>query len=282
MNVKVITNEKMHKAAFATGRIGSSIIRGKWLVEAWDEASEWNHGDPADAMIFQKAYWQHMMRSFEGKKILDLCDPDWLGGDLKLVETAELVDAITCSNPGLTETIQKIVKHIPVETVPDRLNLDYFTQKKSHKNKATRAVYFGFKHNADAVLPQVLPTLGALGMELLVISNRPFTAHVTYGTVIKNVTWTQDSAYNDILFADIALNPPLMQGNWRYKSNNKTLIAWALGLPVANDGDDLRRFLDPEERTKEAALRWEEVKKDWDIKLSIKQYQGILANIKRT
>lgn len=279
MNVKIITNEKKHKAAFATGRIGSSVIRGKWLVEAWPEASEWNHGDQADAIIFQKAYWKHMMEAFQGKKILDLCDPDWMGADLKLTELSKLVHAITCSNQSLADTVGKIVKHIPVVNVPDRLNLDYFTQKKKHGAKAVRAVYFGFKHNADVVLPQVLPTLGRLGLELLVISNKPFSAYATYGTTIKNVAWSQDSAYNDILYADMALNPPYLQGNWRYKSNNKTLVAWGLGLPVANNAEDLERFMDPIARQNEADKRWQEIQQDWDIKLSVQQYQDILAKI---
>lgn len=281
MNVKIITGEKFEKAIFASGKVGSSVIRGKWLVDAWDEASEWRNGDYADAMIFQKAYWKRMMQTFPGKKILDLCDPDWMDGKLKLVELAQYCDAITCSNDGIRDFVARVVKHIPVVTVPDRLNLDYFTQKKKHVGKAVRAVYFGYAHNADAVLPQVLPSLARHSLELMVVANKPFKSYVSYGVPIKFVRWDPATAYDDIRFGDIAINPPLALSNFRYKSNNKTLIAWALGLPVANNGEEMAKFLDPEERTKEVETRWAEIQRDWDIKLSVKQYQDLLANIQK-
>lgn len=279
MNVKVITNEKYGKGNFASGAVGSAVIRGKWLVEAWEEASEWRNGDMADAIIFQKAYWKQMMQDFPGRKILDLCDPDWMDGTLKLVDLANLCDAVTCSNDGITEFVSKVVKDRPIVTVPDRLNLDYFTRKKTHTGKALRAVYFGYQHNAAAVLPQVLRSLARFGLELIVISNRPFTAYQSYGVPIKFVKWNQATAYDDIMFGDIALNPPLMQSNFRYKSNNKTLVAWGLGLPVVNEANDLERFMDPVERTKEAELRWQEIKEKWDIKFSVKQFQDLLNQV---
>ena len=281
MNPKIISYEKMHKGVFASGSVGSSILRAKWLVEAWPELTEWNHGDQADALIFQKAYWLAMMKDYQGKKILDLCDPDWMDNSLRLVETAELVDAITCSNEGLTDFVKQSVKHIPVVTVPDRLNLDYFTNRKQHTGKATRVVYFGFKHNADIVLSQVLPSLANLGLELLIVSNKAPSLVATYGVSIKYVKWDQSRAYQDIQFADFAINPSFPNANFRYKSNNKTLVAWGLGLPVANQGHEMERFLDPAERTKEAALRWDEIKEHWDINLSVLQYKAILDDIKK-
>lgn len=281
MNTKIITYEKLNKGVFASGAVGSSILRGKWLVEAWPELTEWNHGDQADALIFQKAYWYAMMRDFPGKKILDLCDPDWMDGQLKLVEASQMVDAITCSNQGLTDIVSKVVKHIPVVNVPDRLNLNYFTRKKQHLAKAVRAVYFGFKHNAEVVLPQVLPSLARHGLELLVVSNRPVTFYATYGVTIKYVKWTEGTAYNDIQFADFALNPSFPNAMSRFKSNNKTLVAWGLGLPVANTAEEMLRFMDPAERQKEIDQRTAEIARDWDIQLSVKQYQDILAKIQR-
>lgn len=281
MIVKIITNEKFEKATFASGKVGSAVIRGKWLVEAWDEASEWHNGDFADAMIFQKAYWKTMLEDFPGKKILDLCDPDWMDSKMNLVELAQHCDAITCSNDGITNFVKTIVKHIPVITVPDRLNLDYFTRKKKHLGTARNAVYFGFAHNATEVLPQVLPSLGRLGLDLIVVSNKPYQPIVSYGVKVKFVRWDQATAYDDIAFGDIAINPPSARANFRYKSNNKTIIAWGLGLPVANTADDMAKFMDQAAREKEAALRWEEVQRDWDIKLSVQQYKDLLANIKK-
>lgn len=277
MNVSVVTYEKYHGRG--EGSAGSSMIRGKWLVDKWPEAKLWTNGQKADAMIFQKAYWKLMMEDFPGKKILDLCDPDWMGGDLKLEELAACVDAITCSNQALTDFVSQAVPGKRVETVPDRLNLDYFQTKKEHKGKATKVVYFGFQQNANVVLPFALPALARMGMELLLVSNRPYSGYTSYGVPIKFVKWESATAYQDIQTADIAINPPVATSNFRFKSNNKTLVAWGLGLPVANTADELERFTDPAERTKEAAMRWEELQHDWRIEQSVEQFKQILANI---
>lgn len=274
MNPAIITCQRFHGRQ--PGTMGSSVIRGDWLVKNWPELRAWKTGMVADAMIFQKVYWSYFMKDFPGRKVLDMCDPDWKSGEMKLIETANLVDAITCSNDNLTRAVAEVVKDRPVITIPDRLDLSLFTGRKQHYVKAKRVVWFGYHHNAIETLPQVLQSLGRRGLELLVVSNSPFSPTATYGCMIQNIRWDQSNAYQAIQSADIAINPALLKSNFRFKSNNKTVIAWALGLPVANTNEDIDRFIDPVERTKEAEARWLEVKRDYDIKLSVEQYKKLL------
>lgn len=275
MTTAIISAQRYHGGA--PGRMGSSTIRADWLLNNWPELKAWRTGMHADAIIFQKVYWEAMLRDFKGKKILDLCDPDWMSGELKLVESSANVDAITCSNQNLTDAVAKIITDKPVVTVPDRLDLRLFTEQKKHVEKAKRVVWFGYHHNAINVLPDIIRSLGRRGLELLVVSNKPYSPLINYGCMISNIRWDPASAYQSIQTGDIAINPTIMRANYRYKSNNKTIISWALGLPVANTLDELDRFMDPGERNREAEARWAEVQRDYDIKLSVDQYKSIIG-----
>lgn len=279
MTTGIITFAAMHGRPI--WKIGSSVIRGKWLAEAWSEADLWSNGKKFDSLIFQKAYWEQMMMDFSGPKILDLCDPDWMDGVLELKKVSHLVDAITCSNQGLTDFISKIVTNIPVVTIPDRLNLSYFTNPRKHTERAKNVVWFGYSHNAKEVLPRVLPSLKGHGLDLIVISNAGFNPVNSMGVQIQNIEWSSERAYEDIKLGDFAINPKSVYGNFRFKSENKTITAWGLGLPVAETADDLDRFMDPQERQKEIDLRRKELGEKWDILLSVQQFKEILNGIKR-
>lgn len=279
MKVSVISWEKFNWRP--VGSIGSSMIRAKWLADKWPEASLWNNGDKFDALILQKVYWMDLVKDFSGPKILDMCDPDWMRSEdtsCRLVEISQYVDAITTSTDELRDVIQKIVK-IPVITVPDRINLDYFTIQKKHTERAKSVVWFGYYHKAKEVLNQVMLSLKKRNLSLYVISNSPFYPDNDYGVEVSNIHWEPQTAFMDIQSGDFVINPPSPLGDLRFKSNNKTLISWALGMPVVNAADDLDRFLDPAERQKEAELRRAEVEKDWIIDLSINQYKEIIANV---
>ena len=282
MKVSILSWEKYNWRPF--GSIGSSMIRARWLTEKWPEASEWKHGDKFDAIILQKVYWMDMVKDFDGVKILDMCDPDWTKSEstnCKLVEISQYINAITCSTDALRDVIKRIIKHIPVITIPDRLNLDYFTIKKEHKEPAKSVVWFGYYHKAKEVLNQVIPSLKKRNLSLYVISNSNFIADNDYGVEISNIMWEPNNAFMDIQSGDFVINPSSPLGDLRYKSNNKTLIAWALGMPVVNTAEEMDRFLDPLERQKEATIRIKEIQEKWSIEESIKQYKDLICLIQK-
>lgn len=281
MRVSICSWEKFNNRPL--GSIGSSMIRAKWLSEKWPEASLWKNGDAFDALILQKVYWLDMVKDFHGPKILDMCDPDWMRSEetgCKLVEMSQRVDAITTSTDELRDVIKRVVK-IPVVTVPDRLNMDYFTIQKKHTERARAVVWFGYYHKAREVLNQVMLSLKKRGLSLFVVSNSPFYPDNDYGVEVSNIQWEPNNAFMDIQSGDFVINPPSPLGDLRFKSNNKTIISWALGMPVVQAADDMDRFLDPAERQKEAELRRKDVERDWNISLSIKQYQDLLADIQK-
>lgn len=290
MSVGIITYQNKHGRK--KGEVGSSVIRGDWLVEKWDEAHHWKNGRQYDAIIFQKVYWKEFVQDYRGIKILDLCDPDWLkaGGEavseesmmnsLQIAEYADYVDAVTCSSKYLAAQVEQYID-IPVYNVPDRLNLDYFKTRKKHKEKAKCVVWFGYINNVREVLHSSrLYELSKRGLDLLVVSNDEFNPVSNYGVNIRNVKWMPQTAYQTIQEADYAINPRSYRTTFRFKSNNKTLISWGLGLPVAESTEDMDKFADPLQRQKEAHIRWDEITSKWDIRLSIDQYKKIICSAK--
>lgn len=277
MQVSFLTFEKYHGRP--QGTIGSSQIRAKWVVDKWEDAKIWSVGQKFDALILQKVYWEQMINDFTGSKILDLCDPDWLNGDVEIVDIMKKVDHVTTSTEGLANYLKQMTD-TPITVVPDRLNMDYFTEQREHTERARNVVWFGYYHNAQQVLnAPLLHSLKARGLGLTVVSNAEFLPSNDMGVEITNINWQPENAYMDIKSGDFAINPPSMSRGFRFKSNNKTLISWALGLPVANTADEMDRFIKPEERNKEAKIRLEEIKKDWTVERSIAQYKKILCQI---
>lgn len=278
--IKILTFQKKHGRK--RGSIGSSIIRGEWLAKYWPESSLWTEGAYSDVLIFQKVYWNEMMDLYPGIKILDLCDPDWLTGELELIDISKKVDAITCSSEGIYNFIKRLVD-IPVFYIPDRIDMEFFKEKKKHEGRAKRVAWFGYSHNAKEILPMILPSLSRLNLDLIVISDQDFRSSVSGNVNIENKRFDWQTLKWDLLSADIILNPQPIEKNNRFefKSQNKTFMAWALGLPVANSCDDMERFLDPDERKKEAELRVAEVFDKWNIKRSVEEFKNVIEICKK-
>jgi len=273
--IKILTWER--KNGRTHGTVGSSIIRGDWLIKHWDEASLWSEGAKSDVMIFEKVYWEEMMDAYPGIKILDLVDPDFLTGALELVKISQKVDAITCSSKGLYDYVKKVVK-CPVKHIPDRLDLEFFNYKKEHSGKATNVVWFGYHNNAKDVLPMILPTLANLGLSLTVVSNQDYVNLNSCGVEIINKQFNWDTIKFDLTYGDIVLNPQPIERNKRfiYKSENKTWIAWACGMPVANTLEELELFLDPDQRKIEVEEKLKFIKEECDIKKSVKDFKNLI------
>ena len=256
MKTAFFTFEQFHRKK----DIGSSRIRADWLIKNWGKgkAERYRDGENYDAIIFQKVYWVEYAKIFKGIKILDLCDADFLDWACRIKEMIEECDGITTSTEALAEVIRKYTDK-PVRCIPDRVDMDYHSQKKIHSGEAKKAVWFGYAQNQKTI-ESVLPLLVQHKLGLIVVSNMPFIMPITYmGRVeLINYPWSVKTANDDIIKADFVINPTFKYGNWQFKSNNKTLTAWALGMPVANTPDEVKRFMDEGERKKEAEIRLKE------------------------
>lgn len=168
MKVRFFTFEQYH----GKKNIGSTRIRVHNLIKHWDEAELYKYGENPDVMVFQKVYMQpdyHFPKHFEGIKILDICDPDWLSEQQNVVETINAVDGVTCPTETLKEFLEQLSDK-PVRVIPDRHEFDTLPDLRSHSGKIRKAVWFGFKQNAE-LLQFAIPTLERRGIHLTVISN---------------------------------------------------------------------------------------------------------------
>lgn len=255
------------------GSVGSSRIRGDWIAKYWDECEMFKTGVEYDVLIFQKAYWKEMVESFDGKKFFDICDPDWLD-HRPVVNMINLCDGVVTSTEALAEQIRKFdINGKPVICIPDRVDLEWSKPvKQLHKGKAKSVVYFGYSSNANRVLDMAVDGLRRRGLSLTVISDSPYHSNDFF------VKYEEDTVNEEIIRHDIVLLPQAPSSNYRFqfKSNNKTIQSWALGMPVATNGEELDRFLDADERNKEVKIRLQEVKDKWDVNLSVKEWKKFI------
>ncbi len=258
----------------------SARIRAAWVAKYWPEADLYSGVQRIpdyDAYVFQKVYyrdyWRAMLHTLRerGKLLaIDLCDPVWMqGGQVALREALPLFDFAVASTEPIRERLGRTV---PAYVIPDRLDLECHRERKVHEPTDTpSAVWFGYAANQEAI-DAFLPVLKQHGVNLTVLSDRAYRR-----CELPYVPWTLEGANAEIVRHDLVINPPGQDPRWRYKSNNKTLTGWALGMPVAHDEAELVRFLDWRERREEGERRWNEVREWWDVRLSVQQWQSLMA-----
>ena len=253
--------------------IGSSRIRGHWTMKYMPEAESYIHGKKYEVMIYQKTYWKEYAMAFQGIQILDLCDPDWLEGQI-MTELFPKMKAITTITPKMKEAIEGMT-NTPVYIIPDRMDLDFFRgYRKKHESRAKSVVWFGYGHNQ--LLDVVQPYLQRFKLDLYVISDlRPI-----YTKAKDNIKFDIKTINKEITKHDFVVFPKTDSERQKLKSNNKTLWAWALGMPVAETPEDLIKYLDPQKRQEESDIRKKEIQEKWDIRLSVKELRKIIKKCK--
>lgn len=254
--------------------VGSSRIRGRWIAKYWDECTEYEIGDKADVMIYQKAYWRDHMRDFKGLKIFDICDPDWLDGS-PVKEVSSYMDAFVVPTETLKAALEDFID-VPVFVIPDRFDLEDYPKvyKKEHSGRARSCVWYGYSGNAH-VLDKSIQYLKKEGLSLTCIADK------VVGQADENITYNYDTIQSDIIEHDILLLPPADSSNarFKFKSNNKTIEGRLLGMPVAKSYEDLKRFLDPLERQKEADKYYDKARKEYDVRLSVKEWKKSIKEL---
>lgn len=269
--------EKAEQRSF----IGSSRIRGEWLVKYWQGAELYKYGETYDVIIYQKAYLPEHAKAFKGIKIFDLCDPDFLHWGYRFIEMINECNAITTSTQELADLIKNYTSK-PVVFIPDRHDLEFYKTKKEHKGEAKSVAWFGYS-TGFVMLEQVLPLLVKNNLELIVIADKPYTMPKSYEGKIKvtNYSWSVNTVNDDILKADFVVNPQAKKGKWRFKSNNKTISAYLLNMPVAENAKHLEKLIDEKFRQEEAEKSRLMAEKEYDIKLSVLDYQDLISKLKK-
>lgn len=273
--------------------IGSSRIRGHALIKHWQDephalqstAESYRMGRKYDVLIYQKVYWIEHAKDFPGIKILDICDADFLHWGHRVKQMADLCQAVTTSTEALAEYMRKLTDR-PVFYIPDRVDLDEIGElKKDHKGKgeAKTAAWFGYSENYP-MLDMAVNSLVRNGFtDLLVIADRrhPYQLppSARHKLTLTNMPWTPETVLRDLLQADIIINPKLYTGKWKYKSNNKTLTGWALGLPVAHIEQEIKAFLPESARIAEGDNRYREIREQWNVLQSVKELKELIVKL---
>lgn len=262
--------------------IGSSRIRCDWLIKYWGDnnAERFRYGAEYDVVVYQKAYfWQHA-QAYKGIKILDLCDADWLHWGYHLVHTMRFCDAVTCSTEEIARYIVNLTDK-PVWVIPDRIDFDVLKDKKPkvHKGDLKKILWYGYSDNFEMLDPAI-PAIKSRGLELIVISNKPYSLPA-YGRGIDltNYTWSPDTWVDDIMKGDLVINPKSKKGRFRFKSDNKTIQAWALGLPVAMNDRQLDQFITQESREKEQRDKLALVQKEFNVTKSVSELKDLIKSL---
>jgi len=212
--------------------------------------------------------------------IVKNCDPDWLEWGARVREMISYCDAVTTSTEALAEYIRRITDK-PVVHIADRMDLEYHKEHKTHNGSLEKVVWYGYHCNFQ-VLDEIVPILAKEKLKLIVIANKTFLPQHSFRKLvkIKNCPWKIDTVNRDIISADVVLNPQYKFNKWKYKSNNKTLTGWALGMPVARTYKELMSFQTSISRREEADKRLIEVKEKWDVKISVKEMQNLINKLK--
>lgn len=279
MKVEAFTYSRYHGK---TESVGSTYIRIEQLYKYWSDFSPYTYGSNPDVLIFQKVFMSPDYRfpaHFEGIKILDICDPMWLEG-VDVVETCNEMDAVTAPTQTIADFIRQF--HSNVHVIPDRYDIEIIPKPKQHTEKAKTVVWFGYSHNIETFKPAVR-VIEELGLNLLVISNDdPFinrwsTNKDHWYTYLK---YDEATIWRDLQSADFAILPDGFRPVDPFKSNNRTIRANLAGLPVARDIDEVSLYLDPKERQKWFDSNYDNIVKEYDVRLSVEQFKGVIDEIK--
>lgn len=293
MNVKVFSFEKFHNRK----NVGSTRIRVRNLMKYWPELTEYKYGQMADVMIFQKVYVTgetyrssrfDFIKHVDAVKILDTCDPDWLGANgvtngCLIKETVDNVDAVVTSTEELAKFIRQLTDK-PVVVIRDRFLVDDAQAPKQHVGKVTKAVWFGYSHNAE-LLRGAMHALERRGIALTVLSDKdPQPDRWTldpeaYKEKYTFKTYAEETFYENMRKHDVCILPSGGRPQDRFKSNNKTVKSWLAGIPVVTTDDELEEMNDPTARNREALTRWTEAKKDYDARKSVEEYKALIDSI---
>lgn len=279
--ISFFTFEQFH----AKSNTGSTKIRVHNLLKHWPEAGLYKFGQKPDVLVFQKVYANKDYKfpiTFPGIKILDICDPDWFD-NVPIKETIDAMDAVVVPTEPLKEFLSQLTDK-PIRVIKDRFDMDDFPPKKIHKGTAKTVVWFGYSHNVQA-LKLAVQSFERRGLNLKVVADSdPIASRWAFNPneYSKKYQFVKydENAYKEIQKADICVLPKMNRPQDRFKSENKTVIAQLLGLPVAVDADELDKLMDASSRNLAVNTVYDKLKLDYDCRLSVKEYKELINELK--
>lgn len=258
------------------GYLASSRIRGHNLSKYWRECDDFFYPeefnqtseeffDPRnqfkilkdyDVVIFNKTYeWRvaKMLNENGQIVIVDMCDPDHLlthSSQQRVndcISTLEYATAVVVNGQEMKDSVNEVYKG-EIHIIPDRMDLEGLPQKTNHSENLEKVVWYGYSENLR-VLEPYLKDIIDMGLEITVISDKFFDNLLIAGCKHKpqdKITfkvWHPDTINEQILSHDaVFIGDDLDPYFSKFKSNNRAMTGYSLGMPVAWDIDDLNRL----------------------------------------
>lgn len=272
-------------------------FRAQWPAKYWSGADCYDGTQRLadyDVFVFQKFYlsreagaWARALKAQGKMLVFDMCDADWIQSEThqrRLLDILPLFDFAVAPTQPIRDWL---ARWLPAYVIPDRLDLDFHTARhkvrEGQERPAPSLIWFGYSGNLvalDAMWPELKPVLDTHDLPLTILADALpdewRDRSWGLGHTPTWLRWTLERANEIIAGHDVALNPRLNEGRFAYKSENKTITAWALGVPVARTVEELLGLLDDEYRAEEAEKRLLEVEEKWDVRISVEEWQGLI------
>lgn len=235
----------------------SARYRCIWPSLALNDSKVWSTADNLedislqfDIVIFQKLHSDKAIELAKFYKaagllvVLDLADPHShydLNQIRKMVNT---VDLITVSSSALKRNYREIFPFKPIYIVEDGEYMNFYNEKKQNYELVSDKPIITWYGIADT-LPnlnyglQVLSSLKSYARFKVISDAKPDEADFD----IEFKVWELHSYSREIINSDLVINSRSPKKDNRYKSLNKTITAWVLGLPCLFQFDNREKTL---------------------------------------
>jgi len=254
-----------------------------------------------DAVIFQKRYkhddilFANWLKENNKIIILDLTDPVWdqnypgvyfpITNDTQ--EDFEYMlcrsDCIIFCTDRLREMFEKSYVNFNTKVIIDRIDLAKHNYDAIHSEKTLyNILWHGTKFNIpylNLIREDLERLYKEVNFKLTIVHELGGKQLDTFNFLSIYKIWNLATINNEILNADITINPHPPNS---YKSNNKTVLSMALGVPCVEDNfyENCKKLLtDTYYRTVCSALGKEIVKNKYDSKLSAEEIWEVVYDI---
>ena len=295
------------------GYLASSRIRGHWVAKYWNQADDIFYKEEFPTFkdnFFDTKTQLHLLRDYDvviinktyehalagellkqGKKVIvDLCDPDWLLSHSSVQRSNDCLKTLknaTCAvvnGEEMKEELKKVFNK-PIYIIPDRMDFNsYPVRKEKHRDKIKSLVWYGYNENLRVLEPYLTGIL-EMDYEITIISDKFFegTPIITSKDPSKYITfkvWHPETVNEQIIKHDIVFighdpDPDLR----KWKSNNRALTGYALGMPVAYTLEDLMKLKTKESRIIDVKRNYQLAREQFDVRRSVDDYKKIIKEI---
>ena len=233
----------------------SARFRAEWPAkylnaDILDEKAIYSDLYNYELVIFQKTYnlkFLELAKRLREKGIktgFDLCDAEWIGHEIEIKAMIETVDFITASTPAIMAWVLNEFPKKQCYVIPDGHDLKYYNSALPVKQTAGPLNYVWYGNSGTilslkAIIGIIEANSGPKDTLTIIADERARNAILSDKIGVKFVPWQLETVNDEIRRCNLVLNPRLDNESYRVKSNNKTAMAYILGLPcidkIAND-----------------------------------------------